>query len=78
MTIVRVCTFGGGHVDPATGVSLADSYVRVEAHTEADIRRIMHDRFGNRWSFMYADEEAAGVERYGLTEIYLHGEGRPS
>ena len=34
--------------------------------------------FGNRWSFMYENEDAAGVERYGLTEVHLHGEGRPS
>lgn len=75
--MIRVCTFGSSHTDPQSGASLANCYVRVEAINEAEIRRIMHERFGNRWSFMYPDEAAAGVEEYGLTEVHLHGEGRP-
>jgi hypothetical protein len=78
MTVTRVCTFGSAHVCPITGESLANSYVRVQAENEAEVRRIMHTRFGNRWSFMYLDEAAAGVDRYELIQVHLHGEGRPA
>lgn len=78
MSEVWFFTFGAAHVDAVTGESLANSYVRIEADSEADARRIMCDRFGNRWSFCYPSAEAAGVERYGLIEVHLHGEGRPS
>jgi hypothetical protein len=29
----------------------------------------MVERFGTKWAFQYPSEDAAGVEKYGLTEL---------
>jgi hypothetical protein len=75
--VIIIFTFGYGQTDPLTGKSLADRYVRVEAPDRNAAAERMLDRFGNRypghalgnWAFDYPDEDAAGVERYGLVEI---------
>lgn len=72
-----IFTFGFGQTDPLTGASLANRYVKVEAPDRDTAAEAMLDRFGNRypgkalgnWAFDYPDEDAAGVERYGLVEI---------
>ena len=32
-------------------------------------KKIMFERFGNKWGFQYSSTEAAGVKRYGLKEL---------
>lgn len=75
--MIIIFTFGYGQTDPRTGMSLANRYVRVEAADRDAAAERMIDRFGHRypgralgnWAFDYPDEDAAGVERYGLVEI---------
>jgi hypothetical protein len=81
MSRTRVFTFGYGQTDPRTRQPLDDCYVVVEVDEDgpftavvAAARRKMLDRFGNaeyggNWAFDYSDEESAGVEMYGLTQI---------
>lgn len=71
-----IATFGSGHVHPDTGESLAQRFVRVEGPDEDAIRLVLNDRFGGRWASLYADETAAGVGTYGLTEVDLPTVGR--
>jgi hypothetical protein len=69
-----IFTFGFGHTNPETGESLAQRYVTV---LDADVnksREIMYRHFGNKWSMQYPTKEAAGVEKYGLTELHLYGQ----
>jgi hypothetical protein len=64
-----IFTFGFGHVHPVSGESLARRYVRITARDAEAAREEMHRRWGNRWAFQYATEEAAGVARWGLREL---------
>jgi hypothetical protein len=76
-----IFTFGYGQTDPKTGRSLADRYVRVPIDGDAPVaqaveaaRRKMLARFGGHerggnWAFDYPTRDAAGVDRYALTEI---------
>jgi hypothetical protein len=60
-----VFTFGYGQ-NPGIGF-----YTTVEADTERDARNIMNEHYQNRWSFCYASEEKAGVQRFNLKEVPL-------
>jgi hypothetical protein len=68
-TVTTICTFGAGQVDPRTGHSMANRFVRVEAATRQAARAAMFERFGKAWAFDYRTEEEAGVRQYGLVEI---------
>lgn len=54
-----ICTFGSGQEN-------SDGYVKVVAPTEKTAREMMYEVYGNKWSMIYSDEEAAGVQRFGL------------
>jgi hypothetical protein len=64
-----IFTFGFAHVHPITGESLANCYVRVPGNIEESRDRMFASIFGRTWGFQYPTEEAAGVEKWGLTEI---------
>ena len=64
-----IFTFGGGHVHPLSGASLARSFVRLEADSVGAARQIMFALFGAKWSHQYESEADAGVERWGLREL---------
>ena len=66
-------TFGFAHTNPETGESLANRFVTVLADVNRS-REIMNDHFGNKWSMQYPTKDAAGVEKYGLTELHLYGQ----
>jgi len=63
-----IFTFGFGHV--ATGdVPLRNRFVRIRG-TYEEARTEMLRRFGRTWAFQYESEEAAGVERFNLSEYF--------
>lgn len=53
------------------GTELKNKYVKIEAQCEADARAIMVSYYGQMWAFCYDSEEAAGVQRFKLTEVAL-------
>lgn len=55
----RVFTFGYGHVDPITGVPLAEKCAIVTASDASRCRDLMIEHFGNRWAFEYDSVEQA-------------------
>lgn len=61
----RVFTFGFGHAC-SCGRALANCYTVIEA---PNARAKMASIWGTKWAFEYADEERAGVERYGYSLI---------
>lgn len=65
-----IFTFGFSHTHPETGERLADKYVVIEGDGNQS-REIMERHFGLKWAMQYPSEEAAGVQKYGLTEIRL-------
>jgi hypothetical protein len=65
---IWIFTFGFADTHPQTGESLASCYVRVPGDVMSS-RTLMASVFGNKWSMQYPNEEAAGVERYNMTEI---------
>lgn len=65
-----IFTFGFGHVHPETGERLANHYVVIYGdHDEA--RKQMEGYFGLKWADQYPDEDAAGVEQFGLKQLIL-------
>lgn len=44
-------------------------YHIIEADDPAKARELMFRRFGDKWSMMYDSAEAAGVERWNLTQL---------
>ena len=66
-----IVTFGFDQVNPITGKSLANHYVRVPGIDEEDARMKMVARFGNTWAFIYPSEERAGVQKFKLKELEL-------
>src|ERR1041384_6633004 len=65
-----IFTFGANHTHPITGERLGNCYVVIEGD-KSESCVIMEQHFGQKWAFQYPSEEAAGVERYGLTRIDL-------
>lgn len=63
-----IFTFGFGQVLP-DGSSGACKFTRIRAETRDEARELMNATWGRMWAFQYDSEEAAGVERYGLTEV---------
>lgn len=63
-----VFTFGADHVDPETGESLRNTFVRIPG-TFDEARATMVLRFGWKWAFQYSSETHAGVAKYGLREL---------
>jgi hypothetical protein len=61
-------TFGSGHT--WHGEPVGDFFVRING-TAMAARRRMVAVFGDRWSHQYTSEEAAGVQRFGLTELVV-------
>ena len=59
-------TFGMGH-------QLAGRFWRVSAPNEEEARAKVFATFGNRWAFIYPDDEdfARQIEQYGLKEVTL-------
>lgn len=54
-------TFGSGQAN-------AGCYHKIRGTSES-ARQAMFDRFGPKWSMQYDSAEAAGVERWKLTEV---------
>jgi len=50
----------------ANGSKYRNGYVIVYGEDEEDCRRQMKFNYASSWAFMYPNEEAAGVEKYGL------------
>lgn len=69
MTTTRTFTFGGGHINPATGASLKDHYVVIEGKSAEHCRATMLNHFGTQWSFEYWTPEDAGLHRFNLREL---------
>ncbi len=65
-----IFTFGFDH--ELAGESLARRFVRIRG-THEEARAEMLRRFGRKWAFQYESAEAAGADRYNLTEISLPG-----
>ncbi len=68
-----VFTFGYDHVHPETGQSLANHYIVLLGDVN-ETRRYMNDFFDRKWAMQYPNEEAAGVEEYGLKPLGYIGE----
>ncbi|MEU7174688.1 MULTISPECIES: hypothetical protein [Micromonospora] len=66
--ITKLFTFGYGQTCPFTGRKLDDRYATITAATEAECTALMVHLFGAGWAFPYDTPEAAGVDRFGLTE----------
>ena len=67
MSLTRyVFTFGFGQ--PHAG-----GYAVVHGDSYQHCRDRMFERFGNKWSISYQDEEAAGVDRWGLRLVATIG-----
>lgn len=66
-----IVTFGYDHINPITGKTLANNYVRVPAINENEARDKIRSRFDNRWSMIYDSEDKAGVQRFNLQELEL-------
>jgi len=64
-----VFTFGFAHTDPVTGESRSKKFARIQADDYEQARIRMNNTYGRQWAFQYESEEAAGVERHGLTEV---------
>lgn len=64
-------SFGQGQTHPVTGLSLGNRYVRIEADSHEAARLTMVRNFGQKWCHQYASAEEAGVEEFGLTELWL-------
>lgn len=64
-----IFTFGDGQI-PGTGM-----FCRIKAYNALEARTIMANRT-RKYAFMYDSEEKAGVEKYGLIEIYWYPEFR--
>lgn len=60
-------TFGSNHLDKK-GKSLGNSYVIIEAGSELDARLEMYKFRTDKYCTSYSSAEAAGVERFNLTE----------
>lgn len=58
----RYFTYGSNHKH-------SGRYTKIYG-TRDDARDIMITVHGHEWAFQYPDAETAGVERYGLKEIY--------
>lgn len=58
-----IFTFGSGQI-PGLGM-----FCRIKASSALEARIIMADRT-RKYAFMYNSEKEAGVQKYGLTEIY--------
>lgn len=65
-----IFTFGFGHTHPVTGESLSKRYVVIEGDVNQS-RETMQQHFGLKWAQQYPTKEAAGVEKYGLTEVQI-------
>jgi hypothetical protein len=78
-------TFGMDHMNPITGRSLRNNFVKLYG-TEHETRDEMNARFGPRWAFQYPNADdvpclegiekawlyrGAGVTKLGLTELVL-------
>lgn len=48
-----IFTFGFDHINPITGKTLFNNYVRISAEDSTAARVEMNRRFGNRWSSCY-------------------------
>jgi len=70
MTSTWIFTFGFGQTHPVTGERLAGKYVSIDGDVNTS-RETMVRYFGQKWAMQYPTAEAAGVEKYGLTEIGL-------
>jgi hypothetical protein len=62
-----IFTFGFGHTDE-NGAPLRNKYVRIIG-THDDARAEMVRRWGRQWAFQYPTLEAAGADRWELTEL---------
>ena len=58
----QVFTFGSGQ--PHEGC-----YHVIKAESKEKCRELMFERFGQKWSMQYNNEEEAGVEKWGLHRI---------
>lgn len=65
-----IATFGSAH-KLNNGDSAQNCYIAIEAEKEEEARELMYHLYDNKYAFMYATEEAAGVERFGLIEVEL-------
>lgn len=54
-----------------TGLPLRDRFVRVEAVDQKTAMAWMFATFGQQWSQIYPDEDAAGVQRFNLRELVV-------
>ena len=59
-----IFTFGVDVDDPHR-----NGYHVIEANGIEAARKVMMERFGIKWAFVYDSEEAAGVEKYNLHEV---------
>lgn len=64
-----IVTFGFDHINPITGKTLANNYVRVPALDYDEARDKISGRFGDKWSMIYTSEIEAGVRRFNLQEL---------
>ena len=62
-----IFTFGDSQI-PGTGM-----FCKVKASSALEARTVMANRT-RKYAFMYDSEEKAGVQKYGLTEIYWDSE----
>jgi len=60
-----VFTFGYGH-EP-----YGKCFVEIEAPDDMAVRKIMVETCCTHWASVYTSREAAGVEKYGLSEVSL-------
>ena len=61
---MREFIFTFGHGQPHFGY-----YHVIKAMTDLDARWEMYQRFGEKWSMMYDNREAAGVYEFNLKEL---------
>ena len=63
-------TFGCGHLDRYNN-SLGQSFCVIYGATPSEARETMQSVRGDKYCTNYLTAEDAGVERFGLTEVYL-------
>lgn len=59
-----IFTFGYGY-------NLRNCFIAIRAPDEGKARHVMVEHYGLKWAFCYTSRDAAGVDRFDLTEVPL-------